>query len=105
MFKLESFLRHLIAHPKFGSHDLIQEFLYASEFDYGMIQTRVESKIAYLDDTIRKLFHPYIVDIHSVMQKWKETSVTLENLQILERYCASYSRRFQRSQRGNWTLI
>jgi hypothetical protein len=93
-------LEYLIAHPKFCNHDLVQEFLFASEFDYGMVQTRVESKIAYLDDTIRKLFHPYVVDVHSMMQKWKESSMTLENLQILERYCASYSRRTQRSQSG-----
>lgn len=71
-----------------------------TELEKDVIAARIQSKLEYLDDTVRKLFHPFVKDIAETIRIWNERIMGLESLQAQERLCGSHLRRVERLRIG-----
>ncbi|KAJ5098984.1 hypothetical protein N7532_005985 [Penicillium argentinense] len=56
--KLDRFLKTLLTHPTFATHELLWEFFLVPELQPDMVADRCRSKVAALTDTIAEEFRP-----------------------------------------------
>ncbi|KAH6570598.1 hypothetical protein BASA60_007616 [Batrachochytrium salamandrivorans] len=61
--RLDRFLDYLLRHGVFSQHELITEFLIVADLEHDMIQARSQSKLAYMYDSVRTAFYPYVENL------------------------------------------